>query len=219
MVHKRSTLRGGHDKDIHIDEMIRWVEGFIKRFAFFLSIWATKYMELINARKDPDDDMMTYEQAAYSIIKKITQEESQQKMLLMDYLNQSINLKDIDIKTKYGYFKEGFQYYELLDDALHNDDTTISMVRISCTPENIMLFMSEYAQVFGVSATALIPSATCNYYLSYLKDNLGGKYHNILDEHPKLKEYIHKELQKNMLRMKKTKSKSIWKKFPRNMMM
>lgn len=189
-------FKGGHDKDIHIDEMIRWVEGFIKRFAFFLSIWATKYMELINARKDPDDDMMTYEQAAYSIIKKITQEESQQKMLLMDYLNQSINLKDIDIKTKYGYFKEGFQYYELLDDALHNDDTTISMVRVSCTPENIMLFMSEYAQVFGVSATALIPSATCNYYLSYLKDNLGGKYHNILDEHPKLKEYIHKELQK-----------------------
>ena len=182
--------------------MIRWITGFIKLFSKFLYEWATEYANLINEQKKDnhingsEEEMMTFDDAVSTILKKITTDKKQGDILRKDLL--ALHYKEVKGMGEItdSYYKDGFLYYELSDDSRHNDDTIISMVNVSSTLESILLLMTENALVFAVSATATVPSVTGNYSLRFIKDNLGGKYVNIIDADNELKEFIHEELNK-----------------------
>ena len=188
--------------NVKIDEMIRWITGFIKLFSKFLYEWATEYANLINEQKKDnhingsEEEMMTFDDAVSTILKKITTDRKQGDILRKDLL--ALHYKEVKGLGEItdSYYKDGFLYYELSDDSRHNDDTIISMVNVSSTPESILLIMTENALVFAVSATATVPSVTGNYSLRFIKDNLGAKYVNIIDSENELKKFIHEELNK-----------------------
>ena len=190
------------DDNVKIDEMIRWITGFIKLFSKFLYEWATEYANYINEQKHNgiehgiEEEMMTFDDAVSTILKKITTDRTQRDILRKDLLALKAKETRNEKQLTSSYYNDGFLYYELSDDARHNDDTVISMVSVSSTPESIMLYMAENALVFAVSATATIPSVTGNFSLKYLKENLGGQYIDIIKTNHQLRDYICQELEK-----------------------
>ena len=126
--------------NVKIDEMIRWITGFIKLFSKFLYEWATEYANLINEQKKDnhingsEEEMMTFDDAVSTILKKITTDRKQGDILRKDLL--ALHYKEVKGMGEItdSYYKDGFLYYELSDDSRHNDDTIISMVNVSSTP-------------------------------------------------------------------------------------
>ena len=204
--HRMSITKGESDSSIDgnvsIQDLLRKVDAFMKRFSYFIWRWANAYMIKENSkrteRKSKDGielDMMTVDNAAYSIIDKFLSDRQEKRIIFSYYSKMNKQAMRDGQRLPYSYFANGFTMFELEDNDANNDDTMMSMVKIKDTPESIMAFIAENALVFAISATAAIPSATGNYCRDYLKDVLKDKFHSLPEEDAGLTDYIRKELE------------------------
>lgn len=204
--HRMSITKGESDSSIDgnvsIQDLLRKVDAFMKRFSYFIWRWANAYMIKENSkrteRKSKDGielDMMTVDNAAYSIIDKFLSDRQEKRIIFSYYSKMNMQAMRDGQRLPYSYFANGFTMFELEDNDANNDDTMMSMVKIKDTPESIMAFIAENALVFAISATAAIPSATGNYCRDYLKDVLKDDFHSLPDEDAELADYIRKELE------------------------
>ena len=190
------------DGNIAIQDLLRKVDAFMKRFSYFIWRWANAYMIKENSKRTErkakdgiDLDMMTVDNAAYSIIDKFLSDRQEKRIIFSYYSKMNMQAMRDGQRLPYSYFANGFTLFELEDNDANNDDTMMSMVKIKDTPESIMAFIAENALVFAISATAAIPSATGNYCRDYLKDVLKDKFHSLPEEDAGLTDYIRKELE------------------------
>ncbi len=190
------------DGNIAIQDLLRKVDAFMKRFSYFIWRWANAYMIKENSKRTErkakdgiDLDMMTVDNAAYSIIDKFLSDRQEKRIIFSYYSKMNMQAMRDGQRLPYSYFANGFTMFELEDNDANNDDTMMSMVKIKDTPESIMAFVAENALVFAISATAAIPSATGNYCRDYLKDVLKDKFHSLPEEDAGLTDYIRKELE------------------------
>jgi hypothetical protein len=204
--HRMSITKGESDSSIDgniaIQDLIRKVDAFMKRFSYFIWRWANAYMIKENSKRTElkakdgiDLDMMTVDNAAYSIIDKFLSDRQEKRIIFSYYSKMNMQAMRDGQRLPYSYFANGFTMFELEDNDANNDDTMMSMVKIKDTPESIMAFIAENALVFAISATAAIPSATGNYCRDYLKDVLKDKFHSLPEEDAGLTDYIRKELE------------------------
>ena len=190
------------DGNIAIQDLLRKVDAFMKRFSYFIWRWANAYMIKENSKRTErkakdgiDLDMMTVDNAAYSIIDKFLSDRQEKRIIFSYYSKMNKQAMRDGQRLPYSYFANGFTMFELEDNDANNDDTMMSMVKIKDTPESIMAFIAENALVFAISATAAIPSATGNYCRDYLKEVLKDKFHSLPEEDAELTDYIRKELE------------------------
>ena len=204
--HRMSITKGESDSSIDgnvsIQDLLRKVDAFMKRFSYFIWRWANAYMIKENSKRTErkakdgiDLDMMTVDNAAYSIIDKFLSDRQEKRIIFSYYSKMNMQAMRDGQRLPYSYFANGFTMFELEDNDANNDDTMMSMVKIKDTPESIMAFIAENALVFAISATAAIPSATGNYCRDYLKDVLKDDFHSLPDEDAELADYIRKELE------------------------
>lgn len=204
--HRMSITKGESDSSIDgnvaIQDLLRKVDAFMKRFSYFIWRWANAYMIKENSKRTErkakdgiDLDMMTVDNAAYSIIDKFLSDRQEKRIIFSYYSKMNMQAMRDGQRLPYSYFANGFTMFELEDNDANNDDTMMSMVKIKDTPESIMAFIAENALVFAISATAAIPSATGNYCRDYLKGVLKDKFHSLPKEDAGLTDYIRKELE------------------------
>ena len=204
--HRMSITKGESDSSIDgnvsIQDLLRKVDAFMKRFSYFIWRWANAYMIKENSKRTErkakdgiDLDMMTVDNAAYSIIDKFLSDRQEKRIIFSYYSKMNKQAMRDGQRLPYSYFANGFTMFELEDNDANNDDTMMSMVKIKDTPESIMAFIAENALVFAISATAAIPSATGNYCRDYLKEVLKDKFHSLPEEDAELTDYIRKELE------------------------
>ena len=205
--HRMSIIKGESgssiDGNIAIQDLLRKVDAFMKRFSYFIWRWANAYMIKENSKrmermaKDGIElDMMTIDNAAYSIIDKFLSDRQEKRIIFSYYSKMNMQAMREGQRLPYSYFSNGFTMFELEDNDANNDDTMMNMVKIKDTPESIMAFIAENALVFAISATAAIPSATGNYCRDYLKEVLKDDFHSLPEEDVELTDYIRKELDK-----------------------
>ena len=204
--HRMSIIKGEScssiDGNVAIQDLLRKVDAFMKRFSYFIWRWANAYMIKensrrieLNAKDGIELDMMTIDNAAYSIIDKFLSNQQEKRIIFSYYSKMNMQAMRDGQRLPYSYFANGFTMFELEDNDANNDDTMMSMVKIKDTPESIMAFIAENALVFAISATAAIPSATGNYCRDYLKEVLKGDFHSLPEEDTELADYIREELE------------------------
>ena len=204
--HRMSIVKGESDSyidgSVAIQDLLRKVDVFMKRFSYFVWRWANAYMIKENRKRTErvakdgiELDKMTIDNAAYSIIDKFLSDWQEKKIIFSYYSKMNMQAMHDGQRLPYSYFANGFTMFELEDNDANNDDTVMSMVKIKDTPESIMSFIAENALVFAISATAAIPSATGNYCRTYLKDVLKDDFHSLPEEDEQLSDYIRKELE------------------------
>ena len=204
--HRMSIIKGESgssiDGNVAIQDLLRKVDAFMKRFSYFIWRWANAYMIKENnkriERKAKDGielEIMTIDNAAYSIIDKFLSNQQEKRIIFSYYSKFNMQAMRDGQRLPYSYFANGFTMFELEDNDANNDDTMMSMVKIKDTPESIMAFIAENALVFAISATAAIPSATGNYCRDYLKELLKGDFHSLPEEDTELAGYIRSELE------------------------
>ena len=204
--HRMSIIKGESgssiDGNVAIQDLLRKVDAFMKRFSYFIWRWANAYMIKensrrieLNAKDGIELDMMTIDNAAYSIIDKFLSNQQEKRIIFSYYSKMDMQAMRDGQRLPYSYFANGFTMFELEDNDANNDDTMMSMVKIKDTPESIMAFIAENALVFAISATAAIPSATGNYCRDYLKEVLKGDFHSLPEEDTELADYIREELE------------------------
>ena len=204
--HRMSIIKGESsssiDGNVAIQDLLRKADAFMKRFSYFIWRWANAYMIKensrrmeLNAKDGIELDMMTIDNAAYSIIDKFLSNQQEKRIIFSYYSKMNMQAMRDGQRLPYSYFANGFTMFELEDNDANNDDTMMSMVKIKDTPESIMAFIAENALVFAISATAAIPSATGNYCRDYLKEVLKRDFHSLPEEDTELTDYIRKELE------------------------
>lgn len=167
------TVNSSED-DIIIFSMLRDVRGFISRFRNIVNNWAESYRNLINTMRGDNFDEMVTEDAVSSILNKIGLNRSQQGLLM----NESCHIySERTLIPDMSGYTEGFEIFDFEDSDEHNESTDIKYIKVYDTPEKIMQYLCKRNTVFGVSATADMPTVIGNYDLEYLKEVLGNLYH------------------------------------------
>ena len=203
--HRMSIIKGENGSSIEgnvaLQDLLRKIDAFMKRFSYFIWRWANAYMIKENNKRteriDKDGielDKMTVDNAAYSIIDKFLSDRQEKRIIFSYYSKMNMQAIRDGQRLPYSYFANGFTMFELEDNDDYNDDTVMSMVKIKDTPESIMAFIAENALVFAISATAAIPSATGNYCRDYLKEVLKYDFHSLPEEDAELTDFIRNEL-------------------------
>lgn len=180
-----------NENEISVYALLRDINSFLRHFRIFLFAWARNYKDEINAHRCPDDDEMTLENACSSILKKLELSQNQQILIMGEtcHLNQKTDKKEL--LPDNSFYQQGMEIFELEDNDSHYDSTDLRLVAIYDTPEKILVYLAEKATVYGISATAEVPSVIGNYDLGYLEEKLGQHYHVTPQ---KQKERIQKEL-------------------------
>ncbi len=91
------------------------------------------------------------------------------------------NQELIDKNSRYDFYLDGINIFELSDDVEYNEKTIIKNYAIEDTPERILYKLATDACVIGVSATGTIETNINNFDLNKMKELLKDKY-RILNE-------------------------------------
>ena len=164
-------------KLISVYGMLRDIDMFFMQFNTFLFKWAESYAEAVNRSRGPSDIMMTINNARSSILRTMTDSRTGQDLIVGHIPVKRSEHEKEDIIPDLSFYNKGFQLFDLVDDDEHNESTYLRLFKLGDTPEKILAYLARNAAVFGVSATAELPSVIGNYDLDYLKDVLGPDFH------------------------------------------
>lgn len=165
------------DKDIALYSLLREINVFLLHFRLFSIKWARNYMERVNKKRGKNADEMSLENAVSSILKRLELTNKQEKLLMGENFQMVTNNKELVLEDR-SFYQTGMEYYEFEDSDSHYDNTKLNFIKVYDTPEKIMLYLSNKAVVFGISATAEIDTVVGNYDLCYLKEQLKERYHS-----------------------------------------
>lgn len=167
------------DSDVVIFSMIREISKFLNHFKIFLRSWANNYCKIINEnrhKKGIYKDEMTIDNALSSIMAKLYLNETQQGIIFNEICGNMVSGISDEIFPDISYYNTGVELFSFKDNDRHNDATMLEFIKTTDTPEKILLYLAQKALVFGISATAEIPTVTGNYNLKYLQEQLGDDY-------------------------------------------
>lgn len=181
-------------ENISIYGLLRGINTFLRHFKVFLFEWARCYMTLINKERDSNEDAMTMESAASSILHRLDLSANQQALIMGELCNPMVNARKKELLPDNSFYQQGLELFELEDSDQHHDNTNLCLVEVYDTPEKILVYLSEKTILFGISATAEVGSVIGNYDLDYLREKLGDRYHPTPMDR---KEAIRNELKKN----------------------
>lgn len=190
-----SRINEMKEGDFFLESTVRWITGFLKSFAKYMHLLSTNYEPIENAKRINDSKpQISIEDACRSFLYTygISRDENVaniQTKFLMDMADASKMSSRKQSHRGYDYYIDGFTYYSMEDADHHDENTIISMVDIPTTAESIMLKLSNHALVFGLSATAAIPSVTGNYNLEWLADSV-EEYHDVVEETTELQQEV-----------------------------
>ena len=120
--HRMSIIKGESgssiDGNIAIQDLLRKVDAFMKRFSYFIWRWANAYMIKENSKrmermaKDGIElDMMTIDNAAYSIIDKFLSDRQEKRIIFSYYSKMNMQAMRDGQRLPYSYFANGFMQY------------------------------------------------------------------------------------------------------------
>ena len=192
------------EKDFYVDGLIRWLKGFVKRFAIHALAVGKSYAEDNNERiKNQPEAMLTDEEGFRTYLSKyyISRAENSPNIETRALWNMAVDSNTASLSRKnrnrldYDYYVDGFTYYNIESHKSDNDSIILSMVSLTQTAESIMAKICKNALVFGVSATAGIPSVTGNYNLPWMAESLDG-IHDMIAENQPLAEWVRQFMRK-----------------------
>lgn len=195
------------EDDFYVDGLIRWLKGFVKRFSTHSLTVGKAYAENFNQGIiDRPEAELTEEEGFRSYLSKfyISRAENTPNIETKVMWNMAIDSNTAFLFKKkrgrldYDYYVDGFTYYNIESRKSDNDSMILSMVSLTQTAESIMSKICQNALVFGVSATACIPSVTGNYNLPWLTEALDG-IHDMIKENPALAEWVQDFMNKRFL--------------------
>lgn len=160
--------------------MINEIKGFLKFFCGTIQILAVNYLQYKHENGKED---YNYEDAVLSFLDVFIDDDR-----IRNYFVDEIMLylrNEEDRKSNFfdaSFFERGFSYYSIEDDDGHSFSSSIRITELSSTPEKILLDICKKAKVFGISATANIPTCIGNFALDdYLIPKLKGSYYTFSD--------------------------------------
>ena len=124
------------------------------------------------------DGRRSYRETISSIISLLPGLKEKINTLLRMYgLDRRSSLTDRSstLRREHPYFSSGFKWFSLENSTMHDENTSLMMVRVADTPEEILLTLCRSALVIGMSATADCPTVTGNFCLDYVRENLPHK--------------------------------------------
>lgn len=167
------------DDDIVIYSMLRDVSSYLQHFRFFLLSWAEEYRKSTNANRHADKvtrDEMPIENALTTILSRLELSRNQQEIILGELCGSKVRMDNTDLLPDNSFYQRGMEIFAFEDSDEHNDFTVLELTQIFDSPEKILLYLANKGLVFGVSATAQIPSVVGNFDLGYLAERLGDNY-------------------------------------------
>ena len=164
------------EQDIVLYSLLRDIGRFLEHFRAFVLEWGKFYMGLINTGRKEHVDRMTLENAVSSILKKLGLSEQQCELLMGERCPMVHRKREVLLEDR-SFYQIGMEYYEFEDNDSHHDNTEMNYIKVYDTPEKILLYLSQKATVFGVSATGEMDSVVGNYDLGYLEEQLKDRYH------------------------------------------
>lgn len=165
--------------DIVVFSMLRSIHVYLEHFRYFLYCWADEYQKLINERRSNTSDAITLEDAISTILSKLRLNKEQEDLFKSEISGKIIGRQSEEVVPDNSFFQNGFEIFEFEDSDQHNDFTNIQFVKVFDTPEKIILFLAQNAEVFGISATAGINTVVGNYNLNYMAEKLGSSFHGM----------------------------------------
>ena len=168
---------------IVLQNLLRRIHVFLLRFQRYVYGWAEAYTKLVNAGRQPVEDLYTLAAATESIFRQFDLT-SEQTRLMSEELTDSKggrSLQDV-ISPDLSFYETGFRLFEFIDDDHHRAQTYLQYLQMRNTPENVLLYLCCHAKVVGLSATAALSTVLGNYDLKYIKEQLKEHYHELSDE-------------------------------------
>ncbi len=178
--------------DINIFAMLREITSVIKRFSAFSLHWAEEYARTQNNIKDTFDEI-SKENALETILRSLHLSKGQRALVKASLPKKTKNRTDTVAFAEVSYYKKGFKIFEFEDNPSHNEQTNIKAIEYRTAAEKILISLAQRATVFGLSATAEMPSIASNYNIRHLREALGNDLHTLPQE---LKNTIRIELEK-----------------------
>lgn len=191
----------GLQRENSIKALIERILGFKNSFQRWILSLAIKYRdnhnEKIKKGETSSTEMITTDDAIYSVISRIFKSESWRNYFYDQILEMSVLSKgkkaligrrydrtkpidkdnnpligDLD-RYDYDFLSNGFTYIEFENAKKHNEDTFIQMYQCAESPEKIIVELASNAKVIGLSATGDALTVIKNYDIDYLKRHLG----------------------------------------------
>lgn len=171
------------ENNLRFSSMLNRVSKFIKSFNRYIVNCSDQYMNLRNKKAASFENTITQMDACWTVYRAIGIEDEQIKMLMNSTLNVRKNLvKNKDNNKKiddwHEFQKNGLELFSFTNSEQHELQTEINASFLNVTAENFLLSLSKKSLVYGLSATASIPTVLDNYDLQYLKGKLGNNLIN-----------------------------------------
>lgn len=176
---KEQFYKERKENDIVIYSMLRDVSTYLQHFRFFLLSWAEEYRKSTNANRRADSSMrdeMSIESALTTILARLELSRNQQEIILGELCGSKVRVDNNEILPDNSFYQRGMEIFAFEDADEHNDFTVLELTQIFDTPEKILSYLANKGLVFGVSATAQIPSVVGNFDLGYMAERLGDNY-------------------------------------------
>ncbi len=161
--------------------MLNDIKGFLKYFSGCIQILAINYLQ---CKQENGNEDYTLEDAIMSFLDIFIDDDNVRKYFaneIMLYRKNEKARKNNVLDAS--FFDKGFSYYSIEDDDGHSFSSSVRITELASSPEKILLDICENAKVFGISATAQIPTCIGNYALDdYLIPKLKDKFFVFTDE-------------------------------------
>lgn len=203
----KKRYEGREDECLYPTTMIKQIRGFFQTFQFYLQKWADLFANRINAknnaqyqidRQKAENPRRVYHPRSYTVQDAtstildtlgISFRDKKTQQMVLDAGNTPIHTeKEADswetfLKKElrlFRYFRSGYSLTEFENRDDHRERTELTYFSKSRTSEYKLLELAQQTMVIGLSATACMPSLS-NYYLPFLKEELGDRFHPMSD--------------------------------------
>lgn len=173
--------------DLQFRKMLSSVAGFIRSFNRFVFNCAQRYCNQRNACLPALSVAMELDSAVWTLYHALGLADSQIQILvtLEAQIKRPVKskLSQSTVTGDYEFQRRGVYLYHFQDSPQHELQTIINAAFFAVTPEQFLLGLLKKYHVWGLSATANLPTVLHNYDLTYLTERLGA---NLIQGRPLL---------------------------------
>ncbi|MCB2196985.1 MAG: hypothetical protein KQH79_14080 [Bacteroidetes bacterium] len=162
--------------------LINYVRGCLNTFAFLINAIAKTYTEISSKQSEEQESevsKLSPDNAVRTILDLFDVREINIQNYILTVIFQKVRNESKSLDFDNSPLANGFRYYDLLNQPVHNETCRLMYNDTVTTPEAWLINLCSKAMVIGISATAGFDSPLSNYYLSYIKHHLGNDFHSL----------------------------------------